>query len=174
MDELASHMRISIVVEKPHLTRLAIMTGEKGGPLLHIAAAKVGGHISRAIKSDRYHSDVYTYRKAIHIVLMISTHFESPNPSDAQCSETAASRCSPLDMLPAFVHGALGTQLLHLGIIDVTKSNLESLRSITSQMAAIMQTNEADARKGKSDSESQPIFIRVDDDVAHALQASRL
>ena len=58
------------------------------------------------------------------------------------------------------------------GIIDVTKSNLESLRSITSQMTAIMQTNEADARKGKT--KSQPIFIRVDDDAAHALQASSI
>ena len=135
--------------------------------------SKVGSHISRTIKSDCYHSDVHTYRKAIHLVLMLSTHFESPNSSDAQCSEeTAAFRCSPLDALPAFVHGALGTQLLHLSIIDVTKSNLESLRSISSQMAAIMQTNEADARKGKT--ESQPIFIRVDDDAAHALQASSI
>ena len=58
------------------------------------------------------------------------------------------------------------------GIIDVTKSHLESLRSITSQMTAIMQTNEADARKGKT--KSQPIFIRVDDDAAHALQASSI
>jgi hypothetical protein len=34
LDEIASHMRISIVVEKPHPTIPAIMIGEKGGPFL--------------------------------------------------------------------------------------------------------------------------------------------
>ena len=34
LDEVASHMRISIVVERPHPNMPAIMIGEKGGPLL--------------------------------------------------------------------------------------------------------------------------------------------
>jgi len=34
LDDVATHMRISIVVEKPHPTLPAVMVGEKGGPLL--------------------------------------------------------------------------------------------------------------------------------------------
>jgi hypothetical protein len=104
---------------------------------------------------------------------MISTRLESPVSAQVQTSDdTAANRTSWLDKLPAFVHDTLVTQLLLLGIIDVTKSKLETLRSITSQIAAV---NEPIADSERKD--QHPAFIRIIDydyDVAHALQASTI
>ena len=129
----------------------------------------------RTIKSDHYFSDVYTYRRAIHLVLMISTRFRSPGSSRVQSSEEIATpQPSSLDKVPAFFHDALAIHLLRLGIVDVAESSLEPLRSITSRIAAAVQTtspSDPDARKGKN---SQAVVIRVDDDAAKALQASSI
>lgn len=111
---------------------------------------------------------------------MISTRFQSPSSSQVQPSEeivTPGPQHSSLDKIPAFFHDALATHLLLLGIVDVAKSSLEPLRSITSRIAAAMKTtshsdpDDPDARKGKS---PQAVVIRVDDDAARALQASSI
>lgn len=107
---------------------------------------------------------------------MVSTHFESLTFAQVQTlGDTAAYRTSWLDKLPAYVHDNLATQMLLLGVIDVTKSRPATLRLITSQISETVPPNEPVARKGDSDGKDQhPTFIRVDYDVALALQASTI
>lgn len=132
----------------------------------------------RNLNSTKHNSilAVYTYQRAIHLVLMIADRFSNPTATKAQGPAAAAGPHSPIHQLPAVAHDALATAFLQLGIVDVAKSSLEPLRPIIAQISDVTTANETPSKSGNLDDDStrRPVFIPVDRDVVQILHAASI
>lgn len=138
--------------------------------------------------------DVYLYRRAIYLVLMIPTRFELDAGALALPSSTSTGQAqsppldqSQLQLLPALANDTMTTTLLHLGIIDVSTAKIESLRAINQRIsesatatpppptatANPSENGNTNTNSNKLNKEDEPVvFIEADGDAVWALLAA--